>query len=433
MDSVNHSLFNPHFSFGTHSTQAAHASTPTVPMDAAQALDHSIRQVGDQTGIPAEHLRTLHDIAREHDCVIAFRPFDPLNRSLIEQGYPTKSQQIKGKSSDLGPLYGFIPVEQGFSKLRGGDRGAIEKANQNTQSGLEKQHARAIPLQLPLERLALLQDAGRLRLHAPSVDGTRMITVADGAAEFMARPLHDGQSFDILHEGEPVQVLAPMKRQDDPRQDKPLTADYDLFVIMPNWRQMGADTNRRPSQPGLRGGLSGALPTPSNEAGADHITGLERNIANQINARLRPEVDFSQPENAAWRLVHHGADQGNPHSDLAANFPATLILPRSLGEHGPVTVLRDPEAMNTFNQQHGQRYPMARNSAWSQLSGHVGRRASEFEARSNEASPVSSRKSSLAPHDLQALQAASARRNSRPALFGERRGSLAPPQGQEPS
>ncbi len=431
MNPINHSLFNPNFSFGASSTEAAHA--PTQAMDATQVLEHSIQQVGNRTGIPAEHLRKLQHIAHENDCVIAFRPFDPLNKSLIEQGHPTKSQQIKGKSSDLGPLYGFIPVQQALSKLRGRGPEAIAKADQDIKAVLEKQNARAIALRLPQERLGLLQDKGLIRLHPPLNDGTRKITLPGDATEFTARPVDSSKSFEILHQGEAVQVLAPMKQQDDPLQDKALTADYDLFVIMPNWGQLGAETNRRPSQPGLSGPLAGVMPDKSREGGADHITALERRIANQINERLRPDIDFGQPGNAAWRLVHHGADQGNPQSDLKDNFPATLILPRQLGEHGPVTVLHDKDALNAFIQQHGGQYPMVRNSAWDQLSGHVGRRASDLTARSNEPSPAPSRKSSLTPQDLQALQAASARRNSRPQLFGERRSSLAPFQEQEPS
>ncbi|AMB84008.1 hypothetical protein AWM79_01265 [Pseudomonas agarici] len=431
MNPIDHSLFNPNFSFGSSGTEDVHA--PAQAMDATQVLEHSIQQVGGNTGIPAEHLRKLHHIARENDCVIAFRPFDPLNRSLVEQGHPTKSQQIKGKSSDLGPLYGFIPVQQALSKVRGRGPEAIAKADQDIKAVLEKQHARAIALRLPQERLGLLQDEGLIRLHAPLSDGTRKITLPGDSTEFTARLADNGKSFEILHGGEAVQVLAPMRQPDDPLQDKPLTADYDLFVIMPNWGQVGEQTNRRLSQPGLRDPLSGVMPGGPKDGGTDHITALERRIANQINERLRPDIDFDQPGNAAWRLVHHGADQGNPQSDLKDNFPATLILPRQLGEHGPVTILRDPGALNAFIQQHGGQYPMVRNTAWNQLSGHVGRRASDLSTRSNEPSPAPSRKSSLTPQDLQALQAASARRNSRPQLFGERRGSLAPFQEQEPS
>jgi adenylate cyclase ExoY len=34
------------------------------------------------------------------------------------------------------------------------------------------------------------------------------------------------------------------------------------------------------------------------------------------------------------KLVHHGADQHNTHTELDANFPATFFLPKPLGDTG---------------------------------------------------------------------------------------------------
>lgn len=107
-------------STGTFSPRTASLDRGTPATHPAVVRDvDAVSACGKEHGIVQSHLSILADLAEEHNVVFAFRPVNPLATQLLEQGYPTKGLNVKGKSADWGPMAGFIPVSQRFSKLAG--------------------------------------------------------------------------------------------------------------------------------------------------------------------------------------------------------------------------------------------------------------------------------------------------------------------------
>ena len=104
--------------FAGPASQAFFPETATNVAALVCGLD-AVSALGSEHGIVISHLAILAALAEELDIVFAFRPVNPLATQLIEQNYPTKNLTIKGKSSDWGPMAGFIPVRQEWSKLAG--------------------------------------------------------------------------------------------------------------------------------------------------------------------------------------------------------------------------------------------------------------------------------------------------------------------------
>lgn len=84
-------------------------------------------------GIPHAHCEGFRTVARAERCVLVSRAVGPVCTLLIEEGYAMKSFRIHGKSSDWGPMAGFVVRDPRLSKL-----GLAGEADQR------KEHARAL-------------------------------------------------------------------------------------------------------------------------------------------------------------------------------------------------------------------------------------------------------------------------------------------------
>lgn len=71
------------------------------------------------SGIVPEHVDAVGQVARDDDVFIFIRPTSNDARTLIALGYPTKSSDVHNKSSDWGPMAGFVPVDPAFDKNLG--------------------------------------------------------------------------------------------------------------------------------------------------------------------------------------------------------------------------------------------------------------------------------------------------------------------------
>lgn len=468
-------------------------SAPKKDVDAA--LQAIIQRARDFSGIPENHMVLLQRIAVEHKSIIAIRPVERHNTTLILAGYPTKSLHIKGKSANWGPQYGFICVDQRFSKLRGRDPQKIHKANDSVQSCMEEGHAESIELHLPPARLSYLIHEGLLtKLGGGERFHLRAEPAQEGDPEFVAERQANGD-LRILANNQPLHVLAPPLLEGAAQKgfiQRPLTADYDLLAVMPEWRQFSGHNIRRPSSPSLGEGLSPFMrattfpdrrprslsdtsmiagaslgmppaeeadeddedgipqlslsptsrtpsvtnlaslfeeqtlaasasrrntltvfpsrpelrrsnsisslveryeaplsPRPSSAAGpVDNVSEHEKRIAESINAQLREDSNSSEKTGyeSAWQLVHHGSDEGNPASDEADNYPATVFLPEKMGDFELVAVLKCPEDLARlvrtatapdagYHFEGNKHWPMARQES------PVARRRSDIERR----------------------------------------------------
>lgn len=71
---------------------------------------------GRVSGIAPAHARAIAEVAERMNCFIFIRPSTDDTVRLIEAGFATKSNDVHDKSSDWGPMAGFVPVDQGLNK-----------------------------------------------------------------------------------------------------------------------------------------------------------------------------------------------------------------------------------------------------------------------------------------------------------------------------
>lgn len=453
--------WNPSFSFG--STAMLESMVP--PKSLAQVIKGDIERVGGHTGISAAHLQKLHSISVKHNCVIAFRPVDPHNAQLLEMGYPTKGLEVKGKSSNVGLLYGFVPVNQAYSRLDEKKPEAIASANKKIKESLNTGNALKTVLELPPERINYLLDHDLVRFSEPN---HYLALSADGRSflDFSVERISSG-NYQVSLDGEPVEVLTPNISRKPGKPALPFTADYDLFFLMPQWSNVQEQSRRRSSIKPLADGEQPAqLRSPNvqimrqnfmpkettvNELSqVDYVTMLEERVIADINESLRGDMLRSQGS-AAWKLVHHGSDEGNPATEMRNNFPAIIIAPKVLEQFGTVAVLRNEEELVAMLVEARKlHYVLTANRKWiaDGMQTDVNRRGQALESRLNTQSPSSvfsasrpsslvsgsesRRGSGLAEADLAILSAAAERRQSLPHLASlpVRRPSLAPNSGE---
>lgn len=327
----------------THNCGQEHAAslTATERAPAAEDLPSGLLtdplRVLELTGLVPDHLPILQSVAEKTGYIIAFRPVDKFATQLIEEGYPTKNFHIKGKSSSWGPMAGFIPVNQAFSKLEGqSDR--VDKSNRLVQSCLTEGHANSGPLVISKTRLIGLKNLGVIDLSLPSTTGIINITARGQSGQdylFTAVPNNRG-SYAVQHQGKPVMVLC------QPSSSKPLTADYDLMLVAPPLAQYGQPD--RLSLPDIshqvfRQRMNNYRNIPSNVGllndWINPQTFYQR--AHQYLGNVSPRMTELIPHlNAALgclpgrELVHHGIDAANPTTDPPSNYPVTLFLPHAL-------------------------------------------------------------------------------------------------------
>lgn len=146
---------------------------PPAPAETGTAFPGVItdrQAVVSQTGITAEHLAPLQALAKEQQLVISFRPVEATATGLISAGYPTKNFSIKGKSANWGPMAGFIPVDQFYSKLCG-QKHKTELMNKKVSECLQNSYAIADNLQITGSRIDELVHMGLLTRHQPDQNG----------------------------------------------------------------------------------------------------------------------------------------------------------------------------------------------------------------------------------------------------------------------
>jgi adenylate cyclase ExoY len=144
---------------------------------------------------------------------------------------------------------------------------------------------------------------------------------------------------------------------------KPLTADYDLFMIAPSIEDFGAQDilplhdvshavykaridNYRTFPENLAKPLKEAYKNPGKfyepeDKEIGNTSSRIRAMIPEINQRL---VGEGEP------VVHHSTDTGSPATDMEANFPAAFTLPKPLGQFDEICVIRSADELKTLVQ-----------------------------------------------------------------------------------
>ncbi|MER2496030.1 MARTX multifunctional-autoprocessing repeats-in-toxin holotoxin RtxA [Vibrio neptunius] len=332
-----------------------------------------------ELGMPEVDQKVLADIAERENVIIGVRPVDEKSKSLIaSKMYSSKGLFVKAKSSDWGPMSGFIPVDQSFAKASA--RRDLETFNRHAEQSIQSGNAVSADLYLNQVRVEELVSKyhSLTPLELDDQSGMYKTTATNGDQSvpfFLNRVTVDGNELWQVHyitNGE----LAPFKVIGDPVSKQPMTADYDLLTVMYSYGDLGPqDKVKQPlTWQQWKDSVTYEDLTPkykelySNEdlynkkdgASLGNVSGRLKELKDRIN------VDLGRTN--GLEMVHHGADDANPYAVMADNFPATFFVPKSLfaedglgegkgsiqtyfnvNEQGAV-VIRNPQEFSDFQQ-----------------------------------------------------------------------------------
>lgn len=309
-------------------------------------------------GIPPEYLQKMQEVSDNEGVLIAVRPVEKICRTLISEGYGSKGLHIKGKSSNWGPMAGFIPVDQQFSKLAGNPE-KIAAYNQKNHDAIHvKKNAPQEHLHISGNRIGELKEMGMMnnvRDVSPAAGYNKAIafesTPKQGATQtFEAHQREDGQ----------WEVFSGIGEQREKLMVIPLTADFDLLFVHSHYEDvdLGQQDKKKPFHPTL---------------------GIVSDKTTSVIDALNERFARGGPEN---NMVHHGADTENPVTEMAANFPATVVIPKkmlnSLGIYtkSPVLIMNEQELAKLYRTMQAAGIRVETNPLWDQLK-HVAQEAME--------------------------------------------------------
>lgn len=376
---------------------------PFLITDQAGILHHS--------GIAEKHLTPLLAFAEKEKLVVSFRPVERAATGLINAGYPTKNFHIKGKSANLGPMAGFIPVEQHLSKMGnkpGDNAGKISRMNEEIQQCIREKYAEPGDLVITTQRIRELIEMKLISECQPPLCGdetgkvTYTLSVSSGTPEqairYTAKPSGDNL-YTIFPENNknPVQVLY------SPEVNKPLTADYDLMIVSHRMEDHGIQDTLRiksispeehirqrayllssdtPKKPFFRSAtVAEGMKTPvslppkeilrrasAQDAIRKELLALEHpgyGNSSQRIADLIPEINTALNCKPGCDVVHHGMDAANPYSELNDNFPATFFLPKPIGDLPQVVTAENKDGLKQLlHMLHQHGYYILFNPRW---------------------------------------------------------------------
>ncbi|OXX35657.1 RTX toxin RtxA [Vibrio sp. V09_P4A23P171] len=332
-----------------------------------------------ELGMPDIDQKILAEVAERENVIIGVRPVDEKSKSLIDSKlYSSKGLFVKAKSSDWGPMSGFIPVDQSFAKASA--RRDLDKFNDYAEQSIESGNAVSADLYLNQVRIDELvskyQSLTALEFDAESGMYKTTATNGDQTVTFFLNKVtvesKDLWQVHYMKDGE----LAPFKVIGDPVSKQPMTADYDLLTVMYSYAELGPqDKVKQPlTWEQWKESVTYEDLTPkyqelySSEELYNKKDGASLGVVSDRLKTLKDVINTSLGRTDGLEMVHHGADDANPYAVMADNFPATFFVPKSffmedglgegkgsiqtyfnVNEQGAV-VIRDPQEFSNFQQ-----------------------------------------------------------------------------------
>ena len=298
-------------------------------------------------GIPRSYLEQTQAVANQTKIVIAFRPVERICRTLIEEGVATKGLNIKGKSSNWGPMAGYIPRQQEYSKLAATldpqrRQLQIREANKANQRVVTLGGVEVTQLILSAKRWEELIDLG----HIKNVTNISASAATPQVVSFQSSPkgLSPVNFIGRQQANERWQIYTGSHQ---PLQIIPKTADFDLFFSFTHFE----------------GSADGETPRS-----IDPLLG----IYSDQDKILITELNKVYNRGDGKEMVHHGSDLSNPNTDLESNLPATVFIPNSMLPMGPyftspLLIKSMPDLIKLFHTMRDGGIRIQSNELWPAL------------------------------------------------------------------
>ncbi|MBP9960384.1 MAG: hypothetical protein KBF07_00260 [Pseudomonas sp.] len=237
-------------------------------------------------GMTRDHINVFQSLAREYSTFIFVRPVNQDSTSLIAEGYSTKKLDIHAKSSNWGPMSGFICVDSELSKVVDEGPDKVAKNREAVRHALRTDGVGQTELIIPYTRIEELVKKGLFThagmggsFQASSRKNVKQMRFecersADGRCHVYYYPA--GKKMPVMvigykHEGAVIAV----------------TADYDIFAICPHH-----------TAPGFS---SASVANVTDQGLLGVLSRFQENLIRVINSRCGKHP-----------VVNHGTELNNP-------------------------------------------------------------------------------------------------------------------------
>ncbi|HEK3030721.1 TPA: hypothetical protein SMV09_003455, partial [Proteus mirabilis] len=346
LTSFEHKVRNFSFSqreeYNNFSDAKYHQPDPVRKFSIYQSRNLVLEPIGKEPiptiGMPENDQKIFSQTAESENVIIGVRPIDTQSTTLIQsKEYSSKGLLIKGKSSDWGPMAGFIPVDQSLAKLSA--RNNVAKYNLANQEALDKGYAISIPLTLSVARVKELQQNNILKYSDLQSDIIQVTCSVDNKEYhfYLSKVVQEGKvtyTVNYYDNGKliPINVLA------DTISKKPMIADYDLFTVMYSYSDLSEKSIIRKaiSWDEWKSGVNYDELSPTYQEYYntkdlyDRYEGEQLGLISQHVKKIKNKLNRLLQREKGKEMIHHGADDANPFSVIMDNFPATFFVPNNL-------------------------------------------------------------------------------------------------------
>jgi insecticidal toxin complex protein TccC len=260
----------------------------------------------DKNGLNSELLysQAFKRTAKKYNVIIGVRAPNPLGETLLKEGFPSKNFHMKAKSSPTGPTAGFIAEDPIYSKVS-------PSAYKKQSSSIEKAKsmgAESLNLFISNSRVNELLQTGNLTSLG---ENRYSASYPSGIQNFII-----GSDGKVLNsDGGSVKVMTNPPEVGEKNGNKlPITADYDLFAIIPSINQAFNERPMTVPQRLLRGNFSLGFTSAKSKHGKseDVNMGNLHHYGKVIVNNLNKEI--SNEGYNGGKLVWHNDETGNPFS-----------------------------------------------------------------------------------------------------------------------
>ncbi|MGA2249166.1 anthrax toxin-like adenylyl cyclase domain-containing protein [Terracidiphilus sp.] len=322
-----------------------------------------------------QDMQACCQVATRLNEVIIFRSTGPWSLRWLEKNYPTKNFHVKGKSSDWGPMAGFVPYLGKYSKV-GGNAEKEKVGTAYNDDGLKHKYAQKTQLCLTLAELQIQRSTvsnGRTALTEMqqvenSPDYYLVALRSSDRAKFAFRAAYDAAGFyriSVYPKYLPLKGLAyekptpleVMTSSEVGANNRPMTGDYDLMSVCPAWSNYGERSLKDITKPGLNFGRQGGVePGAAFKAGVNLDAVLDMRLNTGLPTQMTAGPNPKAKTFGATGFTAAGYGKA-PDLPNAANTPPGRG--REHGDMGNISA-RILRCINELNAAMGQTGPFRR-------------------------------------------------------------------------